>query len=107
MNIPRGRTGKGDRRTPPETFDIVRAVIRKISFQFPDCPEGRFMLAVIAVALNDLITNRHGGEYEIYREAAARYLQGDIWHAHIAGVDPEWIRAQLTKAGIDFSGSRP
>lgn len=64
------------------------------------------MLAVIAVALNDLITNRQGGEHEIYREAAARYLRGEMWHAHIAGVDPDWIRAQLARAGIDISGSR-
>lgn len=106
MSTHHGRTGGGNRKTSPETFNLVRALIRKISYQFPDCPEGRFMLAVIAVALNDLITNREGGEYEIYREAAARYLRGEMWHAHIAGVDPDWIRAQLARAGIDISGSR-
>lgn len=103
MSTHHGRTGKG-RRTSPETFDIVRALVRKMSYQFPNCPEGRFMLGVIAVALNDLITNRHGGEWEIYREAAARYLRGDMWHAHVAGVDPDWIRAQLAIAGIDIYG---
>lgn len=64
------------------------------------------MLGVIAVALNDLITNRHGSEVEIAREAAAYYLRGSMWHAHVAGVDPEWIRAQLARAGIDISDSR-
>lgn len=62
------------------------------------------MLGVIAVALNDLITNRQGGEWEVYREAAAHYLRGDMWHALVAGVDPEWIRTQLAIAGIDIYG---
>jgi len=106
MSTHRGRTGKGDPRTPPETFDVVHALVRKMSYQFPDCAEGRLMLGVISVALNDLITNRQGGEIEVYRERAAYYLRGDMWHAHIAGVDPDWIRAQLAKAGIDISGSR-
>jgi hypothetical protein len=75
-----------------------------MSYQFPDCAEGRIMLGVIAVALNDLITNRHGSEVEIARETAAYYLRGEMWHALVAGVDPEWIRAQLARAGIDISG---
>lgn len=106
MSTHRGRTGNGDRKTPARTFDLVRAIVRKISYQFPDCPEGRFMLGVIAVALNDLITNRHGTDAEVNREAAAYYLRGEMWHAHVAGVDPEWIRAQLARAGIDISGGR-
>lgn len=104
MSTYHGRTGKGDRKTPARTFDVVRAIVRKIGYQFPNCPEGRLMLGIVAVALNDLITNRQGGEHEVYRERAARYLQGDMWHALVAGVDPEWIRAQLKIAGIDIYG---
>jgi len=102
MSRPLGRTGNGERRTPRETFDLVRALVRKIGHQFPDKPEARLMLAIFAGALNDLITNQSGYEVEAARRQAAEYLSGDIWHAQICGVDPEWIRYQLKTAGIKF-----
>lgn len=102
MSRPLGRTGKGERKTSRETFDLVRALVRKIGCQFPDNAEARMMLAIFAGALNDLITNRTGFEVEAARRQAAEYLAGSIWHAQICGVDPEWIRYQLKTAGIKF-----
>jgi len=102
MSRPLGRTGNGERKTPRETFDLVRALVRKIGHQFPDKPEARLMLAIFASALNDLITNQRGFEAEAARRKAAEYLMGNIWHAQICGVDPDWIRYQLKTAGIKF-----
>jgi hypothetical protein len=91
-------------KTSRESFDLMHGLVKKIGCQFPDTAEGRLMLAVINVALSDLITNRRGTEIERYRENAARYLSGDMWHALVAGVDPEWIRLQLKIAGFDIEG---
>lgn len=85
-----------------QTFDVMHGLVKKIGCQFPDTAEGRLMLAVINIALTDLITNRRGPEMERYRDNAKRYLSGDMWHALVAGVDPEWIRLQLKIAGFDI-----
>lgn len=89
-------------KTSRQTFDVMHGLVKKIGCQFPDTAEGRLMLAVINVALSDLITNRRGTEMERYRENAKRYLSGEMWHALVAGVDPEWIRLQLKIAGFDI-----
>jgi hypothetical protein len=89
-------------KTTRQTFDLMRALVNKIGCQFPDTPEGRLMLSVINIALSDLITNRRGTEVERYRVDARRYLSGEMWHALVSGVDPEWIRLQLRIAGFDF-----
>lgn len=93
-------------KTSRETFDLMHALVSKISCQFPNTAEGRLMLAVINVALSDLITNRRGPEMERYRDNAKRYLRGDMWHALVAGVDPDWIRLQLKIAGFDIEEQR-
>lgn len=64
------------------------------------------MLSVINIALSDLITNRGGIEAERFREDARRYLSGDMWHALLCGVDPEWIRLQLRIAGFEYKETR-
>lgn len=108
MNARRGRPPKvtANQRTSPETFDLLHGLIKKIGCQFPDTAEGRLMLAVINIALSDLISNRQGPEMERYRDQAIRYLNGEMWHALVSGVDPEWIRLQLKIAGFDIKGSR-
>lgn len=102
MSARRGRPPKAETKpkTSRETFDVMHALVSKISCQFPNTAEGRLMLAVINIALSDLITNRRGTEIERYRDNARRYLSGEMWHALVAGVDPEWIRLQLKIAGF-------
>lgn len=105
MNARRGRPPgpkKTVEKTTRETFDLMRALVKKIGCQFPDTPEGRLMLSVINIALSDLITNRGGTEVERYRADARRYLSGEMWHALVCGVDPEWVRLQLRIAGFDY-----
>jgi len=105
MNARRGRPPgpqKKVEKTTRETFDLMRALVNKIGCQFPNTPEARLMLSIINIALSDLITNRRGTEVERYREDARRYLSGDMWHALVCGVDPEWVRLQLRIAGFDY-----
>jgi hypothetical protein len=109
MSARRGRppgTKKEIEKTTRQTFDLMRALVKKIGCQFPDTPEGRLMLSVINIALSDLITNRGGIEAERFREDARRYLSGDMWHALLCGVDPEWIRLQLRIAGFEYKETR-
>lgn len=109
MSARRGRPPgpkKEVEKTTRATFDLMRALVNKIGCQFPHTPEARLMLSVINIALSDLITNRRGVEIERYREDARRYLSGDMWHALVCGVDPEWIRLQLRIAGIDYRETR-
>lgn len=108
MNARRGRPPKAQtlQKTSRETFELMRALVNKISCQFPDTPEGRLMCAVINIALSDLITNRRGHDVDINRNNAKRYLNGDMWHALVCGVDPDWIRLQLKIAGFDFTENR-
>jgi len=89
-------------KTSREQFVLMHGLVRKICYQFPACAEGQLMCAVVNVALTDLISNRQGIEIERHRENAARYLNGEMWHALVAGVDPEWIRLQLRIAGFDI-----
>ena len=67
-----------------------RAALYKIRSQFPAIPEGQLMCAIINGAIVDLSSTK-------YRLEAIRYLQGDMVHAEIAGVDAGWIRGVLVK----------
>ena len=67
-----------------------RAALHKIRSQFPTIPEGQLMCATINGAIVDLSSTK-------YRLAAIRYLQGDMVHAGMAGVDANWIRDVLVK----------
>ena len=68
----------------------VRAALRRIRAQFPATPEGRLMFAVVDKAVWDSLY-RHTW----YGESAVRYLEQDLSHAELCGVDPEWIRETL------------
>lgn len=73
--------------------NLLRAVVRKIGYQFPATPAGQLMHAVVGVAIADLFRPE-------VNESAERYLRGSIWHAQISGVDPDWIRSVLMQAGL-------
>lgn len=68
---------------------------KKISYQFPDSPEGRLWAAVVRQAIQDLC-----GRTNIARNHAVRYLFGRVIVAEMCGVDPDWIRSQVKKAGL-------
>jgi len=73
---------------------MIKAIIRKLSYEFDlDSPEQRLMFAVISTAINDLKDTR-------YRAECIRYLNHDLSHAEMCGVDPDWIRSICYKANL-------
>lgn len=79
-----------------KTRPIAMAVAKKIRNQFPATPEGRLAFAVVHKAIEDLFHPKH-------RIGASRFLRGSMGWAEIAGVDPEWVRLQLRRAGVSIN----
>lgn len=76
---------------------LARLALRKIGFQFPECPEGKLMRAIVALSVLDMFSTAvDEGE----RGRAVRYVRGDLRHAERAGVDAGWIRDVLRKCGV-------
>lgn len=73
----------------------TRAALRKIRTQWGgDSPGHRLCLAIFEGAVSN------------YRaEENRRYLLGDIIHAQLCGVDPDWIRSVLRRCGIDLEAT--
>jgi len=89
----------------------VSAVRRLLSRQFPKSPGGRLMCAVVCQAISDafdprLYTPNPSARPQTINEtksseaSAHRYLCGDMYHANLAGVEPEWIRMVIKRAGF-------
>ncbi len=81
----------------------VGLAIKRISYQFQDTPLHRLMLGVVATAIDDLEKGNHPYASENQKRIgrqAKRYLLGEIIHAQLCGVDPEWIRDTLRTLGL-------
>ena len=78
-----------------KTKPVAKAVAKKIECQFPVTPEGRLAFAVVNKSIEDLFDSRQ-------RVTASRFLHGGMGWASLAGVDPDWIRLQLLRAGISI-----
>lgn len=74
---------------------VALAVARKVGHQFPRTPEGALFHGIFRQALLDLFTPAH-------RYSACRHLQGRIYEAELCGIDSDWIRLQLKRAGISL-----
>lgn len=92
--------GQGSRQRKPKKLDHARLVLYIIKHKFPQSPEGRLFFAIVEKAILDL-TDKSA----TLRKDAERYLRGDIIHAQLCGVDPEWIRRVCLKHGV-LSGIR-
>jgi hypothetical protein len=86
---------------------LARGLVKKIGHQFPPCPEGQLMHSIVAQAITDLFKSGTSDAAQLCRRKARWYLSGSMWHAQICGIDPDWIRTQLTRAGIDIAEERP
>ena len=74
-----------------------------ITHQFPESPEGQLMAAVVCCAVMDLHRPTSvWSPHKFHVDSAREYLSGEMWHAEICGVDSDWIRSVLDKAGIDW-----
>ena len=79
-----------DLATIPQSMK-ARMVMRKIAPEFPLCPEGRLMFAIVECAMR---------EYANGNGQCRHYLAGSIPHAAICGLDPDWIRHVMNKCGL-------
>lgn len=79
--------------------DRIKAIAWKIRPQFLEKPEGKFMFAIVERALADI------GDFKCLADvrSACRYLNNDLIHAELAGVDPQWIREVISRAGIKLT----
>ena len=75
------------------TSRVTNQTLRRIGYQFPRCPHGRMMFAIVSEAVR-------GSQSKIpdVRRRERSYLSGYIYHAEVAGVDSQWIRETLQKA---------
>lgn len=88
---------------------LASAVIAKLRTQVRPSPEANFMLSVISQAITDLHNPQLYEDYskgnreqkqEYIKRAAREYLSGPMPHAHMIGLDPDWIRRLLQTTGL-------
>ena len=72
----------------------AKAALKKISTQYPE--KGAMFFALLERTVLDLFIHD-------WRGPAVAYLNEDMWHSEISGVDPDWIRDTLRKMGVCFS----
>lgn len=77
----------------------ARLLAVKIRSEFPPTPQCKLMFSVIEVALRDLTA-----EAAIVRSSARRYLSGEMLHAQVCDVDPDWIKRLMNDVGLDLTG---
>lgn len=75
-------------------------IARKIRSEFPDTPEANLMFAIIYQALKDAASVDAAHLTYAERESAIDYLQGDIPHAAICGVDSDYIKKVIKHVGL-------
>ncbi len=74
----------------------AKLVIKKIKPQFPDTPEGNLMFAVVSQAIRDVASPTSTITISD-QSSALRYLDSDMPHAAICGVQASWIRSIIKK----------
>ena len=73
--------------------------IKKIKNECPpQSGEARFMFAVLESAIKDAYSNRITKKTSSKNKRFAKmYLKGDMPHAQLCGIDPQWVRDILRK----------
>lgn len=92
------------------TRQLANAAIAKIRTQIKPHPDAELMFGIITQAIIDLHnpqlhSQSKGDKYKRNKQAqiietARDYLSGPMPHAHLLGLDPDWIRRALKTAGI-------
>ena len=93
--------------TPPKNERAIEYyVCSRLSFQAPRTREGIFMLAIVQQAVRDYLRNLDRIKPGKYRNdcveaktCATEYLHGSIPHAHMAGIEREYIYRLLADVG--------
>lgn len=72
----------------------VKVISAKLSFAFPKTREGRLFLSIVLFAIKDY------GETILHAKSAKSYLNGEIFHAEMCGVESDYIRRVMNNVGI-------
>jgi hypothetical protein len=85
----------------------ARAISHKVLTQIPDRGEEQFMFAIFHQALMDLIAVPAPSmkESKVYsmtraRRSARRYLNSNIPHLEMCGIDSDWVRRLLIEGEL-------
>lgn len=72
-------------------FDALDIIKQKLQPQFPDSDEGRLFFAIVYQAICDALMPIGPNTSRDEKRDAIEYLSGDIIHAQVLGIDPDWI----------------
>ena len=88
----------------------VKAVEMVVSHQIGESVEARLMYKIFSQALHDAFFVEKGKKgkiatnySEIIRQDAKRYLRSSMPHLVAIGIEPEWVRRLMKKAGLDIA----
>ncbi len=73
--------------------------IKEIENHWPTSPCAKLMFSVFKQSVDD-ITHSPKRVPTYAQISAIEYLQGDCWHAELAGLDADWVKAKLRKGRI-------
>jgi hypothetical protein len=108
------RAGKTKNPKWRENFIKIHSVIKRLSplfgydqeAEYWAFPEKKLMLSVIELALidkynwNQVMSRQPSQEERILINNASSYLDGDLWHAEICGVDSEYVKRVIMEEGL-------
>lgn len=82
---------------------VLSAICRKIRLSLDSKPDGceKLMLEVIFLAIREAFSS-NGYIPHSDRRSAYLYIKSDMPHAQAIGIDPDWIRLLIKKAGIEL-----
>lgn len=82
----------------------AKAVIRKLGYQVLDTPENNFIFAILRQAILDAYSEikdeKKAKDKKLARDSALMYLQSDMVHAQLVGLNPEYVRSVLVRANL-------
>ena len=108
------RAGKTNNPRWRENFIKIHSVIKRLSPMFGydqeseywAFPEKKLMLSVIELALidkynwNQVMSRQPSQEERILINNASSYLEGELWHAAICGVDSDYVKRVIREEGL-------
>ena len=108
------RAGKTKNPKWRENFIKIHSVIKRLSplfgydqeAEYWAFPEKKLMLSVIELALidkynwNQVMSRQPSQEERVLINNASSYLDGELWHAEICGVDSEYVKRVIREEGL-------
>jgi len=108
------RAGKTKNLEWRENFIKIHSVIKRLSplfgydqeSEYWAFPEKKLMLSVIELALidkynwNQVMSRQPSHEERVLINNARSYLEGELWHAEVCGVDSDYVKRVIREEGL-------